>query len=583
MSEKPVRTLILVDGDHVAPEKTYLSCRAQGGSLIAYQLAEQCRRWVSRELGRDATVSCLLFADVAHLCRSMDLTTDAVVAFSKGFSSTPSPCAFIHVLQGTTLAAISAHLGFMLDSLDFVFLAGCGTNVHAHHLSKLFKADASVSRLAKIILLETSEPAVAAVKKLASGQARFQGLAEVAAERVENILTESHREYSDGYQADPVAQSPSASHVSPATSNVPPGPSQAPTSRLSALPGGVSDRNPWVEAQTPPGLPVPARALSTFPLADTTHSRQGLGATMPSPATLTRPPGLDSLPPPSTSHGVIGSAYVPRGASSRSSTTLTPALAHLATSSAALFPSWSSIRGAPVPRPLTVPSTSYLPCAPIGTEPAPPASASSSSGGGGGGGGRRDPGPASVSSSASSTSNPARAHVSAPASPVPPAPARAPAGTPAIPDRFLALVRLVHSHQLPDPSSSSASVEPQANAARKGQGEGEGGEGGGILPAPAPSPLWSTIGSQLGAHGVTLPKGTKLKDFLLDAQRDGWVVTGRGDGEGREWVKVSKRGERALAKGPSARVGGGGGGGGGVQEASVEQARDQSASPRKSR
>jgi hypothetical protein len=45
-----------------------------------------------------------------------------------------------------------------------------------------------------------------------------------------------------------------------------------------------------------------------------------------------------------------------------------------------------------------------------------------------------------------------------------------------------------------------------------------------------------------------LPKGTKLKEFLTEAQRSGWVMIGKGQGEGMEWVKLSKRAERALVK-----------------------------------
>lgn len=46
------------------PEPSYLSARAQGGALIAYQLVEQCRRWISREIGKHASIMCSILAHV---------------------------------------------------------------------------------------------------------------------------------------------------------------------------------------------------------------------------------------------------------------------------------------------------------------------------------------------------------------------------------------------------------------------------------------------------------------------------------------------------------------------------------------
>ncbi|TNY22722.1 hypothetical protein DMC30DRAFT_348554 [Rhodotorula diobovata] len=65
--------------------------------------------------------------------------------------------------------------------------------------------------------------------------------------------------------------------------------------------------------------------------------------------------------------------------------------------------------------------------------------------------------------------------------------------------------------------------------------------------ASSPPALWSAVGTQLQRDGA-LP-ATKLSVFFGAAQKDGWVSTGRGDKEGREWVRISARGRRAMGRG----------------------------------
>lgn len=56
-------------------------------------------------------------------------------------------------------------------------------------------------------------------------------------------------------------------------------------------------------------------------------------------------------------------------------------------------------------------------------------------------------------------------------------------------------------------------------------------------------PLWSKIGSELHSSsfssGGNEGKGS-LKELIKEAERGGWVESGRGKGEGREWVRLRK-------------------------------------------
>ncbi|GAA5908314.1 hypothetical protein JCM6882_006799 [Rhodosporidiobolus microsporus] len=65
--------------------------------------------------------------------------------------------------------------------------------------------------------------------------------------------------------------------------------------------------------------------------------------------------------------------------------------------------------------------------------------------------------------------------------------------------------------------------------------------------SPTTPPLWSAVGSAL-QQSEHKGKYGKLRTYLLDAQRNGWVSTGKGEGEGSEWIKVSQRGVRAMKK-----------------------------------
>ncbi|KAK4333862.1 hypothetical protein RTBOTA2_002600 [Rhodotorula toruloides] len=72
-------------------------------------------------------------------------------------------------------------------------------------------------------------------------------------------------------------------------------------------------------------------------------------------------------------------------------------------------------------------------------------------------------------------------------------------------------------------------------------------------PSPAgvvpPAPLWSAVGNELQKSELKGRYG-KLTAYMLAAQKDGWVVTGKGETEGSEWVKISQRGLRAMGKKP---------------------------------
>ncbi|BGP31819.1 hypothetical protein JCM10296v2_003594 [Rhodotorula toruloides] len=72
-------------------------------------------------------------------------------------------------------------------------------------------------------------------------------------------------------------------------------------------------------------------------------------------------------------------------------------------------------------------------------------------------------------------------------------------------------------------------------------------------PSPAgvvpPAPLWSTVGNELQKSELKGRYG-KLTAYMLAAQKDGWVMTGKGETEGSEWVKISQRGLRAMGKKP---------------------------------
>ncbi|GAA5843608.1 hypothetical protein JCM11251_007130 [Rhodosporidiobolus azoricus] len=66
-------------------------------------------------------------------------------------------------------------------------------------------------------------------------------------------------------------------------------------------------------------------------------------------------------------------------------------------------------------------------------------------------------------------------------------------------------------------------------------------------PTSPSSPLWSAVGTAL-AQSDHAGKYGKLQTYLLQAQREGWVTTGKGEGEGSEWIRVSQRGVRAMKK-----------------------------------
>ncbi|GAA5910789.1 uncharacterized protein JCM6883_000315 [Sporobolomyces salmoneus] len=575
MADVPVRVLILLDGDHVAPAKNYFGAKAQGGALIAFQLAEQCRRWISREVGKDSLISCLVFADVAHLCRSMELPNEGIIAFSQGFSATPTPCAFIHVLQGTTLAAITAHLQFLLPTLDFLFLGGFNTSIHAYHLSKLFKSPSVSSTSPRIILLETPNGQMnEGVEKLSYSKTKFQGIAEVGQEREGDIdETSSHEEEEDQEGARHQQEMSFTSTTVPTSSNSsssvntrvirPPSPSTM--SRLAVLPSNSNDSsNPWNEfpalsssSSTRSLAPLPRRSPSTTPLVSAAAAAPVL------------PPGLFEQP--------FHMANETEAQTSRS----IPPLSQLNTSSP--FPGAYPTRTPPSASSCSIPQglpPQHLAFTSIPNEtvprrhshnaPSPARSSSNSSAT------RIKPSPSKIVGSPSSTPTPVPAP--APSSDSTPTTTQAAEAsssaafktsilsraTATIPDQFFPLLKLIHSLQ----SSPAPPVVSPTSATITASGTSP------SSPTQARDDkiLWSSIGSEIShlkstkpssshpssaavgtkkdsSMSSVIPKGVKMKDFLSEAQKQGWVTIGKGEQqEGKEWVKLTKRAERALGK-----------------------------------
>ncbi|GAA5928213.1 uncharacterized protein JCM15063_003822 [Sporobolomyces koalae] len=485
MTNLPVRVLVLLDGDQVGPEKNFVSCKAQGGSLWAFQLAEQCRRWVSRTLGRDASIYCLLFADVARWCRSMDLSIDAVTAFSKGLSATPTPCALVHTLAGITMNARNAHLAFFLPSIDYVFLGGYSSENHAHQLGMLFRPGLMFP-LPKIVLLQTTRRPVASMAKLAHAQAQFEGLIDLelkAEELMPTIEFDDLREDHPAFSA-PLKE-PANALADPVTLPL------ASLPKFPSLSKGANAKNPWLD-------PIPAQSTVKQANAKGASGSQAKTATSMSLSTIQ----LSRVPLESATI-----ANYPLWAAAKSGSSQGTAPKHISPS--------ADLNLAATALPPTTASAGN-PCNPPGLLNEAILAFMESD--------YYDDGPPSNPVDPASTSRPLDDQtVPAFTLPVP-----VPTRSRRIPDRFLPLVQLIQTY---NQSTSSSSLEP---------------------------PLWSTIGSEL-SKVTELPKGVKFKDLVLEAQQAGWVVTGNRSGEseggggGREWVKLSKRAERALTSHESAK------------------------------
>ncbi|GAA6063138.1 hypothetical protein JCM10212_001186 [Sporobolomyces blumeae] len=476
------KVLILLDGDQVSPERAYLTSGAQGGSLLAFQLAEQARRWVSSHDGSTTSILSLWFADATRLGREVDVPVESVLAFAKGFSSTPTPSAFVPVLQGNVLAALSAHLAFHAPLVEYVFLAGFTTPLHVHHVDKVCQTP---DRVPSLVVVEAGQPPPPppGMDALAIESTRFQGLASVGMTLRRDISTQLHDELPDGY---PASRGPSAASTS------------------------VRPIATFVSTTTPPPSPSPKSSKRPFPAASRrTRSFNPWALDEDDQPPLRQaafPPGLAPSPTPSPAM-----VNPPLGASS-----LAPSLGEVSTRSFG--------------QPRTSPSTSTASMADSGTT-------------------LRDPARAAIVVGEEEGER-----------------RRPTVRVAAIPDRYLSLVLLVSKYQRQqsiahvDSSSpattttttttSSPVTDVGPSRPRDSNDPSRATSPPPPLPPPGP-PLWSTIGSdpsrpRLASLGY--PKSTKLKDWILDAQRAGWVVCGKGQGEGTEWVKVSQRAERALKR-----------------------------------
>ncbi|GAA6027380.1 hypothetical protein JCM8097_007811 [Rhodosporidiobolus ruineniae] len=172
----PLRALLLCDGNSVLPDRDHLEHGAQGGSLAAYALQEQVRRWISRTKGEECQTSVMVFGDLNHLSRTLHLSLDDLAAFSRGFSSTPSSSAFFNTLQSSTLSVMKGHLSWLLPMLDLIFLAGFTTDLHAHFLP--FSRSSRLKR-PEVVLLQTAQPVSHSLDPFVDHRTRFQGLMDV--------------------------------------------------------------------------------------------------------------------------------------------------------------------------------------------------------------------------------------------------------------------------------------------------------------------------------------------------------------------------------------------------------------------
>ncbi|BGP39855.1 hypothetical protein JCM10450v2_003828 [Rhodotorula kratochvilovae] len=490
--EAPARALVLVDGNAVLPERSNLLRGAQGGSLASYSLHENLRRAISQEAGRDCQGTVMVFADIAQLATALRIPAEVLVQFARGFSSTSAPSTFNNVLQSSTLSTMNAHLTFHARAVDYVVLIGYTTDLHAHWLSGLVPT--AVPNLSNLILVETAQPFAPSVTKLVKKRVRFQGLMDaVPVTQVKDITDPpSDHEEGAGIDHDELGASPPRARTATngtgggstslgATSRVfttallarstsqPAAPPLAsPTPTRATFGGGISGV-PLTTRTTPAtiaDLPLPASA-SAIARRDTGSSTSGQSVAtapaLPSAATPTPPPGLST--PSRPAQGATRSSSV--ASSLGSPMPVVPGALPLTPSP-------------PRPRPA---SAATLPPPPsIAPPPAAPAAA------------------APPSSSSGST---ASGLIALPR-------------PPAVPERYLPLLRVLLSLS---PSSSSSS-------------------------SSAPAPLFSAVGTEL-ARTHQAPAG-KLAAFFAQAQKDGWVNVGRGEGEGSEWVRISARGRRAM-------------------------------------
>ncbi|GAA5844396.1 hypothetical protein JCM3766R1_006379 [Sporobolomyces carnicolor] len=417
----------------------------------------------------------------------------------------------------------------MLPFLDYIFLGGFDTEAHSRCLSKWLESfdrlSSAPSHRPKIILLGTARVACDGVSKLADGTAMFRGLVEIASAGPGQTLSTASVD-AGSEQGSMIAAAPP--QVPPVSRIVRPA-SPATMSRLAVLPDNtLTVGNPWNEVSE-----VPDRKFGCVSSADSVLAAKPL-----------RPPGLFGAIGPQaslagkTSHQSLPPSIPPREAYNSSERSVESSKSN-SSQSASPAPAFLNDREPP--------SIEKPPAARPVHKSAPTR-----------GGMARDSDAVVNSPSVSVTerdSTPATTITSGPSVRV----------TARIPESSVELVRLINSLQLQkgqqERSNANGAEAPSSSPSRDDPGREERERGG--IGETKPPVLWSTVGSAINRASTSsasassrrrssfanlvLPRGTKLKDLLGDLQRGGWVSLGtHGDSPGQEWVRVTKRAERAL-------------------------------------
>ncbi|GAA5943829.1 hypothetical protein JCM3775_000201 [Rhodotorula graminis] len=215
---QPARCLVLVDGNAVLPERSNLLRGSQGGGLASYSMHENLRRAISQQVGRDCQGLVAVFADIPQLATALRIPHEVLVQFSRGFSSTAAPSAFVNVMHGSTLSTMNAHLVFHAPAVDYVVLVGWTTDMHAHWLSNLVPT--TFRTLSNFYRVETAaQPYAASLVKLVPKQVRFQGLMDAVSVSPMRDITDppSDHEEGVGIDHDELGASPPAPTVKKAT------------------------------------------------------------------------------------------------------------------------------------------------------------------------------------------------------------------------------------------------------------------------------------------------------------------------------------------------------------------------------
>ncbi|GJN89178.1 hypothetical protein Rhopal_002152-T1 [Rhodotorula paludigena] len=480
--ERPARALVLIDGSSVL-----------GGSLASYSIHENLRRAVSQETGKECQGTVMIFADVAHLASSLRIPAEILAQFARGFSSTSAPSIFSNVPQSNIVSVMNSHLVFQARAVDYVFLAGWNTDMHAHWLKRLVPT--TVSSHAHFFLIESGRPIAASLGTLVPRKVRFLGLMDVVPVQAVKDVTDppSDAEESDGLDAGTLVGPPStqqqeqrsgASTAPPLTArnftslllNRNPPPSAAPSPL--AAPVHIAAPVPVVPALASiADFALPPRPLLNRSNTGSTDSAQSQKTvpTSPSSQRATPKPQSSRPSPVSQEHGSVASQPPAEPPT-------------------------------PAPEPAPSPPASHAPSAPL----------------------PRDPSPTSTSAAAPAGAAPVAASTSTSAPLTLPRP-------PAVPTQYQPLLRVLVALSAPQPGTGAVPPAPLwstvgSELQRLGADGAEGGGGGG------------------GGAGGSARYG-KLATYIQGAQRAGWVQTGRrSEAEGSEWVRISQRGARAMGK-----------------------------------